>query len=184
MATHSSVVARKFHRRGSLGGFSPWGHKESDTAGRLSTQVTRKGQKREVLPLGPPSAPRQRRTGEEGWCLHPHAGPHGPGAGARRQGLFDQLCWERRRTAWRGTERSRLPDSGEVALSTHDHRDGGGPHSGRAGFRRALVSSPWALTPRPLSSQPSRPLTSCSRPPCPSCPTRTARSTGAAGSPT
>ena len=119
MATHSSVVARKFHRRGSLGGFSPWDHRVGH--GRATEHTS--GQERAEeggAPSGSPQRPRQRRTGEEGRCLHPHAGPCGPGAGARRQGLFDQLYWERRRTAWRGTERSRLPDSGEVAPSTHD----------------------------------------------------------------
>ena len=29
MATHSSVFAWKIHGRRSLGGYSPWGHKES-----------------------------------------------------------------------------------------------------------------------------------------------------------
>ena len=30
MATQSSVLAWKFHEQGSLVGYSPWGHKESD----------------------------------------------------------------------------------------------------------------------------------------------------------
>ena len=30
MATHSSVLAWKFHGQRSLAGYSPWGHKESD----------------------------------------------------------------------------------------------------------------------------------------------------------
>jgi len=30
MATQSSVLAWKFHKQGSLVGYSPWGHKESD----------------------------------------------------------------------------------------------------------------------------------------------------------
>ena len=180
MATHSSAVARKFHGQGRLAGLSPWGHKELDTTERLSTRAARKGQKREVLPLGPPSV-----QAEEGWGGGT-APPPTSGRGA--QGLRGRSCL----TNCAGSadslpgvepERDRLPDSWKVALSTHDHHDRGGPHRGRAGFRQALVSSPWALTPRPLSFQPSRPLTSCSRPPCPSCPTPTAGSTGAAGSP-
>lgn len=96
--------------------------------------------------MGPPSIPRQR-TGEEGRPLRPHAGLGGPVAqGPGRQDLPDQLCWECRCTAWCGTG-----DSWKVALSTHDRCDGGGPRRGKAGFRWALVSSPWALTPRPLS---------------------------------
>ena len=185
MATHSSAVARKFHGQGRLAGFSPWDHEESDTTAQLSTQAARKGQKREVLPLGPPSVPRKRRAGEGGRPLRPHAGPSGRGA----QGLGGRSCLTNcagSTDALPGVEpeRDRLPDSWKVALSTHDRRDGGGPRCGRAGFRRVLFSSPWALTPRPLSFQPSRPLTSCSRPSCPSCPTPTAGSTGAAGSPT
>ena len=138
-----------------------------------------------VLPLGPPSVPRKRRAGEGGRPLRPHAGPSGRGA----QGLGGRSCLTNcagSTDALPGVEpeRDRLPDSWKVALSTHDRRDGGGPRCGRAGFRRVLFSSPWALTPRPLSFQPSRPLTSCSRPSCPSCPTPTAGSTGAAGSPT
>ena len=31
MATHSSVLAGKSHGQRSLAGYSPWGHKESDT---------------------------------------------------------------------------------------------------------------------------------------------------------
>ena len=31
MATHSNILAWKFHGKKSLGGYSPWGHKESDT---------------------------------------------------------------------------------------------------------------------------------------------------------
>ena len=30
MATHSSILAWKSHRQGSLVGYSPWGRKESD----------------------------------------------------------------------------------------------------------------------------------------------------------
>ena len=38
MATHSSVLAwRSAHGQRSLAGYSPWGHKESDTTERLST---------------------------------------------------------------------------------------------------------------------------------------------------
>ena len=35
MATHSSILAGKFHGQRSLAGYSPWGHKESDTTERL-----------------------------------------------------------------------------------------------------------------------------------------------------
>ena len=35
MATHSSTLAGKSHGRGSLVGYSPWGHKESDTTVQL-----------------------------------------------------------------------------------------------------------------------------------------------------
>ena len=31
MATHSSILPGKFHGQRSLAGYSPWGHKESDT---------------------------------------------------------------------------------------------------------------------------------------------------------
>jgi len=31
MATQSSILAGKSHEQGSLAGYSPWGHKESDT---------------------------------------------------------------------------------------------------------------------------------------------------------
>ena len=103
MATHSSAVARKFHGQGRLAGLSPWGHKELDTTERLSTRAARKGQKREVLPLGPPSV-----QAEEGWGGGTAPPPtrraqRARGAGAQRQELLDQLCWERRLTAWCGT---------------------------------------------------------------------------------
>ena len=35
MATHSSILAWKSHGWRSLAGYSPWGHKESDTTERL-----------------------------------------------------------------------------------------------------------------------------------------------------
>ena len=35
MATHSSILAWKSHGQRSLGGYDPWGHKESDTTERL-----------------------------------------------------------------------------------------------------------------------------------------------------
>ena len=35
MATHSSILAWKIHGWRSLEGYSPWGHKESDTTERL-----------------------------------------------------------------------------------------------------------------------------------------------------
>ena len=37
MATHSSILAGKFHGQRSLAGYSPWGCKESDMTVRLST---------------------------------------------------------------------------------------------------------------------------------------------------
>ena len=39
MATHSSILAGKSHGRRSLVGYSPWGHKESDTTERLHFQL-------------------------------------------------------------------------------------------------------------------------------------------------
>ena len=38
MATLSSILAGEFHGQRSLAGYSPWGHRELDTTGRLSTQ--------------------------------------------------------------------------------------------------------------------------------------------------
>ena len=38
MATHSSILAGKFHGQRSLEGYSPWGRKESDMTEQLSTQ--------------------------------------------------------------------------------------------------------------------------------------------------
>ena len=35
MATHSSILAGKSHGRRSVVGYSPWGHKESDTIERF-----------------------------------------------------------------------------------------------------------------------------------------------------
>ena len=39
MATHSSILflPGKFHGQRNLAGYSPWGHKESDTTEQLST---------------------------------------------------------------------------------------------------------------------------------------------------
>ena len=39
IATHSSILAWKFHGWRSLVGYNPWGHKESDTTERLSTST-------------------------------------------------------------------------------------------------------------------------------------------------
>ena len=36
MATHSSILARESHGQRSLAGYSPWGHKESDTTEQLA----------------------------------------------------------------------------------------------------------------------------------------------------
>ena len=40
MATHSSILAGKFHGQRSLAGYCPWAHEESDTTERLNTQHT------------------------------------------------------------------------------------------------------------------------------------------------
>ena len=40
MATHSTKISRKFHGWRSLVGYSPWGHKELDTAEWLSLHFT------------------------------------------------------------------------------------------------------------------------------------------------
>ena len=37
MASHSSILAGKLHGQRILAGYSPWGHKESDTTEQLST---------------------------------------------------------------------------------------------------------------------------------------------------
>ena len=37
MATHSIILAGESHGQRSLAGYSPWGHKQSDTTERLST---------------------------------------------------------------------------------------------------------------------------------------------------
>ena len=40
METHSSIFAwKKSCGQGRLAGYNPWGHKESDTTERLSTQI-------------------------------------------------------------------------------------------------------------------------------------------------
>ena len=39
MATHSSILAGKFHGQRSLAGYSPWGHKESDTTEHTHTHT-------------------------------------------------------------------------------------------------------------------------------------------------
>ena len=36
MATHSSILPREFHGQRSLGGYNPWGHRESDTTEQLT----------------------------------------------------------------------------------------------------------------------------------------------------
>ena len=36
MTTHSSILTGEFHEQRSLVGYSPWGHKESDTTERLT----------------------------------------------------------------------------------------------------------------------------------------------------
>ena len=42
MATHSSILPGEFHGQGSLAGYSPWGHKESDMTEQLTlTQSSR-----------------------------------------------------------------------------------------------------------------------------------------------
>ena len=37
MATHSSILAGKFHEQRNLVGYSPWGYKESDITKQLNT---------------------------------------------------------------------------------------------------------------------------------------------------
>ena len=39
MATHSSILAWRSHGQRSLPGYSPWGHKESNTTEQLSRQT-------------------------------------------------------------------------------------------------------------------------------------------------
>ena len=43
MTTHSSILAREFHRQRSLVGYSPWDGKESDTTERLTFQSCLEG---------------------------------------------------------------------------------------------------------------------------------------------
>ena len=40
MATHSSIRAWKFQGQKSLAGYSPWGHKESDTTEQLTLSLS------------------------------------------------------------------------------------------------------------------------------------------------
>ena len=51
MATHSSILPWEFYGQRSLAGYSPWGHKESDTTERLS--VTHSGLFRLTMSLIP-----------------------------------------------------------------------------------------------------------------------------------
>ena len=44
-ATHSSILPGELHGQRSLVGYSPWGHKESDTTEWLTLKVTVKGSK-------------------------------------------------------------------------------------------------------------------------------------------
>ena len=39
MAIYSSFLRGKFHGQRSLAGYSPWGHKESDTTERLNSKL-------------------------------------------------------------------------------------------------------------------------------------------------
>ena len=39
MATHSSIPAWRIHRQRNLVGYSPWGHKESDTTEQLTLSL-------------------------------------------------------------------------------------------------------------------------------------------------
>ena len=45
MATHSSLLARKFHGQRSVVGYSPWCHKELDTTEPLNSKDTNTGTK-------------------------------------------------------------------------------------------------------------------------------------------
>ena len=40
MASHSSILAGKLHGQRILAGYSPWGHKESDTTERLTFSLS------------------------------------------------------------------------------------------------------------------------------------------------
>ena len=40
MATHSSILAGEYHGQKSLVGYSPWGHKESDTTEQLTLEAS------------------------------------------------------------------------------------------------------------------------------------------------
>ena len=40
MATHSSILAGECHGQRSLVGYSPWGHKESDTTEQLTLEAS------------------------------------------------------------------------------------------------------------------------------------------------
>ena len=46
MATHSSILAWKFHGQRRLVGYSPWGHKESDMNKHAHMHTKRKGEKK------------------------------------------------------------------------------------------------------------------------------------------
>ena len=43
MATHFSILAWRIHGQRSLVGYSPWGHKESDTTERLTLSLSQVG---------------------------------------------------------------------------------------------------------------------------------------------
>ena len=43
MATHFSLLAWRIHGQRSLVGYSPWGHKESDTTERLTLSLSQVG---------------------------------------------------------------------------------------------------------------------------------------------
>jgi len=48
MATHSNILARKIPWTEEPGGYSPWGHKESDMTEQLSIEGAAEGSKADV----------------------------------------------------------------------------------------------------------------------------------------
>lgn len=147
------------------------------------TGAARKGQQ-EAPSRVPSSVPRQKALqspslGRKARPLRPHTVGHS-GLGGRA-GL---LGWAGSTGTLPGVEPEGTPAAGALKVSgkVRSSGDGAGrgPRRGRAGLRRPLARG--ALSPRPVSLQPSRPPTSCSRPPCPSCPAPSASPTGAARS--
>ena len=51
MATHSSILAGEFHEQKIWVGYSPWGHKESDTTENARTQERSAASARKTVPF-------------------------------------------------------------------------------------------------------------------------------------